>query len=842
MIARFSLFAAFSFFAITSYAQVPAITSFSPLKGPVGATVTIAGNNFNATPANNIVYFGAVRATVLTAATGSLTVRVPAGADLKPITVTTNGLTAYSQKPFHVTFPGGDDFFDANSFAARQQFEIGLSPDHIAAGDIDGDGKPDLASIGDPGGSAFYLSLLRNTSTHGNISFVAAYDQSFPGYLGRNITMGDLDADGKLEVVTGCSGKMHIFRNLSTPGTVSLATPLILTDQLEETHSVHVIDLDQDGKPDIVFANEGAVAVFKNNSTPGNIILAGLQTILPAAHNTTRDEQIEIEDLDGDLKPDIAITYPYVDSLYIIRNTSTPGNISFGAPLKLSHGPYSHPNGISIGDVDGDNLSDIAFANSGADRVIVYKNVSKPGSIAFTGFTGIANLFAGNEVTIGDINGDGKLDFAAARHSFQTIAIVRNGSTPCNAALDPFVEHGYITERSNLLLCDLNADSKPDLINVSPWVLVTKNTVGQTVKGCVGSNLSVPSSLTGSTYQWQQNTGAGFQNISDNANFSGTNSSLLQLNNVAIALNGNKFRCVVDDDTSNVFSASINATLVPAVAITKCPTNVCSGNTSTSFTATPTNGGPSPQFQWQDSSSISGWANIAGANSATLNFNVVTSGTKIRCLMTSGYGCAAPASATSNTVILTINPTVTPTNSISGNTSVTQGQATTLSAMVTNAGSFPLYQWQDSTDVAAWADILGANSSTINYTPAKTGNKIRCILTNTNPCASPATVNSNALVFTVNSVTGITPVPGTGYNIVYFPNPAYKFLHIDSLKLNDNWHTVEIIAANGTKALSQSITGLTKASINITALPRGMYFAILRRKTGAIVSFRFVKQ
>ncbi|HEV9036775.1 MAG TPA: IPT/TIG domain-containing protein, partial [Puia sp.] len=42
----------------------PTISSVAPLRGPVGTPVTISGNNFNATPSSNIVYFGSVRAQV----------------------------------------------------------------------------------------------------------------------------------------------------------------------------------------------------------------------------------------------------------------------------------------------------------------------------------------------------------------------------------------------------------------------------------------------------------------------------------------------------------------------------------------------------------------------------------------------------------------------------------------------------------------------------------------------------------------------------------------------------------------------------------------------------------
>jgi hypothetical protein len=42
----------------------PTITSFSPTSGSIGTTVTITGTNFNTTPNNNVVHFGATQAIV----------------------------------------------------------------------------------------------------------------------------------------------------------------------------------------------------------------------------------------------------------------------------------------------------------------------------------------------------------------------------------------------------------------------------------------------------------------------------------------------------------------------------------------------------------------------------------------------------------------------------------------------------------------------------------------------------------------------------------------------------------------------------------------------------------
>ena len=63
-----------------SYLVPPTITSFSPASVAIGSSVTITGTNFNTTAANNVVFFGATRATVTTATATSLTVTVPLGA------------------------------------------------------------------------------------------------------------------------------------------------------------------------------------------------------------------------------------------------------------------------------------------------------------------------------------------------------------------------------------------------------------------------------------------------------------------------------------------------------------------------------------------------------------------------------------------------------------------------------------------------------------------------------------------------------------------------------------------------------------------------------------------
>src|SRR5258706_13984789 len=67
-----------------NFGQVPIIHSFSPLKGPVGTTVTIHGKNFNNLPHNNVVRFVSGTEIVTTATASKLTVSLRASTDFKP--------------------------------------------------------------------------------------------------------------------------------------------------------------------------------------------------------------------------------------------------------------------------------------------------------------------------------------------------------------------------------------------------------------------------------------------------------------------------------------------------------------------------------------------------------------------------------------------------------------------------------------------------------------------------------------------------------------------------------------------------------------------------------------
>ena len=163
-----------------------------------------------------------------------------------------------------------------------------------------------------------------------------------------------------------------------------------------------------------------------------------------------------------------------------------------------------------------------------------------------------------------------------------------------------------------------------------------------------------------------------------------------------------------------------------------------------------------PTYQWQQSTDNGGsWANIESATSAKYTTEATTtsmSGNQYRCVVTGSGVSVISAPAT-----LTVNAAATTITTQPSNVTVTEGETATFS--VTATGSNLTYQWQQSTDGSAWANISGATSSSYTTQAATMdmdGWQYRCVVTDGNSNG----VTSQAATLTVTaatvSVTGVS--------------------------------------------------------------------------------------
>ncbi|OIR00601.1 FG-GAP repeat protein [mine drainage metagenome] len=457
----------------------PIINSFTPASGAVGTTVTITGTGFNTLPTNNIVIFGATKATVTAASTTGLTVTVPTGASFGPITVlnTTTGLTACSRQFYTPTFTPNSGNITVTDLIARVDFATDTNPYAVAIGDIDGDGKPDLIVANFRTNS---ISVFRNTSVSGSItqnSFAAKVDFA----AGANpcaIAFGDIDGDGKPDLVVANynNATVSVFRNISRSGNITSTSLAAKVDFPTGTtpSSVAIGDVDADGKPDLVVVNynDNTVSVLRNTSDIGSGSINSNSFASKVDFTTgLLPSSVAIGDIDGDGKPDLVVANGRSYTFSVFHNTGSSGNITSNsfAP-KVDFATSLIPYSVAIGDIDGDGKLDIVVANESNNTVSVFRNTSSSGNISSGSFAGKVDFMTNDlpfSVALGDMNGDGKPDIVVANEDSATVSVLRNKSISGDIASNSFdakVDFKTGDGPYSVAIGDIDGDGKPDLV------------------------------------------------------------------------------------------------------------------------------------------------------------------------------------------------------------------------------------------------------------------------------------------------------------------------------------------------------------------------------------------
>lgn len=439
----------------------PTIVSFSPLNGAVGASVTLKGTGFNTIPLNNIVFFGATQAKVTTATDTSINVTVPTGATYSPISLlnTNTNLTGYSTRFFNPTYSPNMDRITGLDFAPKLDFAADNDPT-ISFSDIDGDGKPDLVTSN---ANSRTISVFLNTSSKGTVSFEPRLDFS-TGSLPSTLCISDLDGDGKpdVAVINYATSTVSVFRNTGSIGTISFAPKVTITAVSLST-SMAIGDLDGDGKPDMAITSysNSIVSVFRNTGNKGTISFAEKVDF----QTDTTPRFIALGDLDGDRKLDIITSHANTNTVSALLNTSDSGSVNFATrvdyPLSLG------PDDIVIGDLDGDDRLDLAVSHSdtyvSTNKVSVIKNTSSIGSISFSAELEYIVDQGPKSLAIGDIDGDGRPDLVTANSSSSNVSILRNKSSVDTIRFDSRINRTASPIPYSVAVCDIDGDGKPDI-------------------------------------------------------------------------------------------------------------------------------------------------------------------------------------------------------------------------------------------------------------------------------------------------------------------------------------------------------------------------------------------
>ncbi|MFM7193698.1 MAG: FG-GAP-like repeat-containing protein, partial [Bacteroidota bacterium] len=374
---------------------------------------------------------------------------------------------------------------------------------------MDGDGKPDFV-ITNSGNST--VSVFRNISVSGSISAssFAPGVEFTTGFMGQDyggwLALGDLDGDGKLDIVTTnpASSSISIFRNTSAVGSITTSSFAAKVDFPVPNPALPIIgDIDGDGRPEIIIPNrppndDGKVSVFKNLCTPGSITSLSFS---PKTDFITGTDPFSasIGDLDSDGKPDLIVTNYTSNTVSVFKNTSVIGTIdvnSFSAKIDFPTG--GNPSGSSIGDLDQDGKPELIVTNRTSASVSVFKNNSTGGSIGTVSFATRVDLPTSLDpwrVSLGDMDGDGKSDLIIANSSGGTVNVIRNQSSAGSISGNSFAPKFDLAAGAlpyQPAIGDMDGDGKPDILAVN----AASNSVSVFRNAIAGGGLNFVSSIS----------------------------------------------------------------------------------------------------------------------------------------------------------------------------------------------------------------------------------------------------------------------------------------------------------------------------------------------------------
>ena len=272
----------------------------------------------------------------------------------------------------------------------------------LSIGDVDGDGDVDPLYLDTTG-----LYWVPNGSTSDNFVFAASEPiGTVPG--GLDIVALDIDGDGDLDVASASPSDNSVVW-YANPGDGFGVWSAYTAGSLTGAAHTSVADLDGDGDLDFVVNNTTGVHFFENQRVHQTVSFSSATTLNAIIPGPNMGRLADM-DTDGDLDFVYAAD-DTIDRAIWIENTL--GNASDWQMNVVSTTTLSGPRSAGAADFDRDGDMDMVLASAINDRNWFYENLDGVGDTWNAGVSIGTQLDSPRDLTLGDIDGDGRVDYVA---------------------------------------------------------------------------------------------------------------------------------------------------------------------------------------------------------------------------------------------------------------------------------------------------------------------------------------------------------------------------------------------------------------------------------------------